>query len=174
MDSLLPRGRDGPVGRLALTPFTISRPATLPCPQGVLSAVDGLLSRGRDGPVGRLQLAAFGVAAAWRLGRWGLLARYLQLAEAAEVEAAAAGAGAAAGGGGGGGAGAWALGPGEKWELDLGSLLSTLQVRERPGTVKGCLIDFATTPCCRRCRRGIVKGAAVWHVLWLAQVDAAG
>lgn len=55
------------------------------------------------------QLAALGVAAAWRLGRWDLLDRYLPAAEAAVPEL---------------------LDGADRWEVRLGQLLSSTSKNE--------------------------------------------
>lgn len=89
--------------------------------QALLQQVDGLLARQPPPPPlgapatsasavaasARAQLAAVGVAAAWRLGSWGLLREYLDVAEA---------------GGGGSAAGAQ-----EQLDLCVGRLLLALQ-----------------------------------------------
>ena len=94
--------------------------------EGVVGQVDGLLAQRAGGPPGQVQLSAAGIAAAWRLGRWPLLRHYLATEQAGEVTA--------------GTAGLASLGPSEEWEVQLGYVLSALQV--------GCELDGACACAC--------------------------
>ena len=74
--------------------------------QGLLAQVEGMAAAGGSGQgaAAVAQLAAMGTAAAWRLGRWGLLEGYTQVAQ--------------------GGYGA--LDPDARWEVRLGRLLGAV------------------------------------------------
>lgn len=77
----------------------------------------------------RRQLAALGVAAAWRLGRWGALEGHLAHTRADGAEP---------GGCGPGAGGDLGLDAEERWEVRLGRLLTAMHRRRAPRRPRAC------------------------------------